>query len=835
MSILQQKTTESLFELQNLSNLIFDYKLVPLEISRISQEEDLYFSQTQKAVKLLASKIGGPATLLRKDDKQYIAIPADLSFDEFVIKAKPSPVRLKLPSEIYHIRFEDSNEQEFDMIIKLLDFSIRQQIKKSGRLIEEGTGRFIFKSPLKGFENNSIDLLHGFTFRLIPDGKTKVYLSLDITYRYLDKYCLSHYMAGKDIKSSKKILLGNNSQTNFGSRYLYEMGDYWFPIEVFLFSDKTISTELFDDKETGKTVSLQEYLIRKTKFHKNKIVNRIKPDDLVVYYKYPGRKMDYLSAPASLIRRIYKSDEQKIGRLQKETIKEISERFYHSERRVKNEFMTLTYNQKPLNIKETLLDSNLTAFALKDLKCRGEQVIKGLIPKNGNVVPNDNYARQRKNTIQNVGVLNNSSLEDTQYLLIPNTINFPKGVQNIFREQFEKKAKQLCPEFTTFKKVVYYHANKDSVRDLVEEVAQSLEREGISEGTALIILPHWGSDDLKVSLFHDFVKYRFKNQITFQCANSDKIRSFFELNEDREYSFENESVAKNFSAYLFNLVLEYLKINGRFPYTLSESPNYDIYVGIDVHQQYAAFSFFYRNGKHITIKHTEIPRPPSGTRYEKLTEKQVYNVIYEVLKRQIPRYCENPNAIIIIRDGCSNEEGEYKALGGTIKQLHKDNIIANPELPYAVVDLHKKSQIPYRVGSRGGNQRQYELPLAGTYKLFGRNYEQAFLFPTGFPFRIRGSAKPIQFILKNKTGHIEFEKILEDMFGQCLLAFSAPDLPNSLPIIIKMLDDYLQPFGYSQKRLNDAENERISLHEEEDYDDEFDSWDDSFQLINTEL
>lgn len=833
MNIFHQQTTENLFELPNLSNLSFDIKLVPLDIKCLPHQEDLYFRQLNKAVRLVSSKISGPATLFWVGDKPHVAIPADLSFEDFVAPLKPMPVRVKMQPEVHHIRFDKCNEQEFELIGKLLDFSIRQQIKKGGYLIEEGTGRFIYKQPLKGFENNSVDLLHGFTFRLVPEGKEKLYLCLDITYRYVDKYYFSHYINGKGLKAVEKQLLGNHPNPKIGTRCLYEMGDWLFPIEVFSFSDNTAENELVTNKETNETMSLYDYLLKRTKNHRNNLTNTINRDDFVVYFKYPGKEMDYLSAPASLIRQIYKPDDRKIGKLHSVTIKETTERFGFIQSRIRNEFLRLKFNGKPLTVTPQLLDSSLYAFTLKDLKFSSGQLVKGLIENNGSAIVNSNYARQRKSVLQSVGVLKRGSLDDTQYLLVPDTLNFPKGLQPLFRRYFEEKANQLCPEFTVFKNIIPYQANKESVKDLVDEVARALEKEGVTSGYALIILPYWGREDHKVGLFHDFVKHHFKDKINFQCASGDKINSFFESKGQGKFGFADEDAAKKFTPYLFNLVLEYLKLNERYPYALNVNPNYDIYIGIDVHQQFAAFSFFYRNGENIKIEHLNIPKPPSKTRYEKLKAEDIYKVIYHTLKRHIPRYCTNPNGIVIVRDG-SSHDGETQALTKTIQQLHTDGLINTPDLPCAVVDLHKRSQVPYRVGSCDSNQRQYDRPLAGTYRILGRNHEQAFLFPTGYPFQIRGSAKPLHFTLVHQQGDIALEKIIEDMLGQCLLAFSAPDRPNSLPIIIKLLDDYLAPFGYSQRRLDEAEQATITIQEEDDEDqDHIDAWNNTnFQQID---
>ena len=190
-------------------------------------------------------------------------------------------------------------------------------------------------------------------------------------------------------------------------------------------------------------------------------------------------------------------------REQDTTIKEINERFKFIRVRVRDEFQRLSFNGKPLTLEPEPEVLTLQAFPLKDLKYNGNKLVTGSVTENGRVRINKDYAKQRKSLLQSVGVLKRGTIDDTQYLLVPDTLNFPKGLQTVFKKYFEDKTGKLCPEFIGFKKVIYYRANKDSAKDLEDEVAYALEKESVTEGYALIILPYWGKDDYKINLFHD--------------------------------------------------------------------------------------------------------------------------------------------------------------------------------------------------------------------------------------------------------------------------------------------------------------------------------------------
>jgi hypothetical protein len=262
------------------------------------------------------------------------------------------------------------------------------------------------------------------------------------------------------------------------------------------------------------------------------------------------------------------------------------------------------------------------------------------------------------------------------------------------------------------------------------------------------------------------------------------------------YKLADTNEAYKFDSYLFYLSTAYLLINRVFPYALKNPLHYDIYIGIDVHDRNGGFVFFYKNGEKIYFDTVEVPQKNRHSRAEKLSEDLLYEKIYQKLKVHIPRVCPNPNGIVLARDGRSHG-GESVALQRVITQLQQDGVLSLNPIEWAVVDVHKQSAVPLRAALAINKERPYELPRIGTVKKLGRHLTEAFIFNTGYPFKNNGSVRPLHISFIDGTAN--FDHIINDLFAQTILAFSAPDRPCSLPIIIKLLDTFLEPLSYTEE------------------------------------
>lgn len=815
-----QLTTQNLFTWLNPGEANFSYRRVPIDLPCLPGHQEDHHRQLQRIARHVGSATKGPAVILRDSSGQpFVAIPADRQLAPLTIRARPRPVVLASQSETYPLKAVNCTDQEWEVIRRFVEFEGRRQIKQTGRVVEDAAGRFFLKKPLPGLDHCNVMMLPGFSFRIVADGPHLTHFCLDVTYRYVDKKPLSKYVhAGNVAYMQKRLFRGANRKK--GLPALYQMGDQWFPIRVKGFGGK-ISEEIIQDPN-GKDWTVQNYVLAKTNQDHYKVKALMHPDDLTVYFTYPGKEMDTLSAPASLVLQLFKTGDPQVRGLHSRTILDSPVRFKFIERNIGSFFQALTFNGTPVRIAKDALTEDIPVVPMQALKFNKGKILNPSLLVGHGKTPLFELGKQRRTLLENVGILDQSTF-DAQYLIVPDQSSMPIGLRQTFQKRLEQQLKALAPQFTGYAKVIPYKADVSlPATDLVNRLQSTLETYGIREGYALIVLPDWGRDDEKAAHFHDMIKKKHYPALKFQCANVSTIESYFELgvdDTDLGYHHPTNQQANYFKSYLFYLALEYLKLNRKFPYALADKPNYDIYVGIDVHDRFAGFTFFYRNGERIVFDYIPVTKKPSQQRAERLTTEQIYNKLYPTLKKHLSRgYCDHPNSIVLLRDGRSHG-GETAALLQTIKQLQQDGLIRATEFDWGVVDVHKTSQCPFRAATPTPGARQYDRPAAGTFKLLGRQRRDAFLFPTGEPFKTRGSAKPLHLSLVD--GSIALDRVVADVFGQCLLAFSAPDRACSLPISIKLLDAFLDPMAVPESLWTGNEDD-------EEADEHVDLWNEEF-------
>jgi hypothetical protein len=775
--------TLNLYKVTNLSELDFSYKLVEFELPFVDGKEDLFNKQLQKIAQTVSSKTGGPAAILKKEDKMFIAIPADRNLREMKVDVTPFSISIKMLPEVYSIQSTNILENNIGVVQKFLEFEIRKQLTFNNQLWKLNTSQFFLKKPIFSSEESNIEVFGGFTFKLVRLADGNFYVCLDLTSKYIDKNYLSHYVNEKN-----SGIVGNQFR---GRRFLYHNGDDWYTTEVVGFG-KSIKDHEFTYE--GNTHTVLDYIAEKTHSHTFKTTTLMKPEDITMLYKYPGRSMEPHNGASSLARMLYSTSDNEVKSLHKYSIKDPTSRFDTIGKNINRYFQALKFNKKALNISTVPATERGQNFTMPELKFNNDRILKvGHISTGANAQLRE-FGLERKQHIVDNGVLNKSSF-DEQFLIVPETLD--KELVESFKKNAEFQIKKLAPAFTAFKIIRYTVKENLAATFQIQEIEKILQQQNALSGFALFILPDLTSNSRKqVKAFHDCLKSKFYPALKVQCASASRIKSFFQSytttsNGRNLYEYRvPEDKKPRFRSYLFNLVMEHLIVNRKWPFALSNNLKYDIYVGIDVHDRYAGFTFFFKNGEHIFFFSEKVPKKNKSQRAEKLKAGLLYKMIYEKLKLFIPKYSPSPNGIVIIRDGRSFGE-EDKALNSVISALNTDGLINSSSIKYGVLDLHKQSAIPLRLSSQTNGHNNLENPIAGAYKLFGSM--EGFIYNTGYPFQIPGTAKPLH--LELKSGNVEFLKVMEDVFCQSMMAFSAPDRSSSLPVTIKLIDTLLEPLS----------------------------------------
>ncbi len=792
----------NLYRLKNLQEIDFSYKIVSFDLNYLKDNPKELNKCLDNIEYKVASNILGPAVRIKKDAQIYIAIPANRSISIEKAQAGSVNVPLQQSPDVYKTHF---GEPLHNLLLqRFLDFEIRDSLKSKHSLWDLNTYQFYLKNPVFDSDASSIDIYGGFTYRLIEDNGC-FYISLNPTYKYISKNYISDIVNLTNYSEMLKSLRG--------VRCIYQNGDNWYQIEIRGFGRK-ISEHEFIDIDNHSSI-VKDYILNRTKNSHFNVTGLLNDDHLALLYKYPNKDVKDFHGATSLAKRIYNTEESEVRLLHSKVILSPYKRFEYINENIKHYFQNMDFNGVRLSISTEPLFEKPKFFSIPPLKFNKDNIlsVKSFNNTDGSTVLKD-FGHERKQWIINNQILNNTPFI-SQYLIVPEIID--SALAKKFQADAECYLKKLAPQFPGFSLITYKFNPGDSATFQVNEIAKEFSSKGIIRGFALFLLPfNEKSSNRKIKNFHDCLKKKFFPDIKFQCASIAQISSYFYSVKVEQnllkYEHRNDVIDK-YKSYLFYLLMEFLVVNRKWPYALNNNMNYDIYIGIDVHERYAGFSFLYKNCENIFFDYKEIPLIAGDPRKraEKIKAEAITPILYEKLSSHIPDYAPNPNGIVLIRDGKSFGQEEI-SLQKVIEQLHIKGLINKDTIKWGVLDLFKKTVTPIRMVSVDDSSDKMENVISGSYKIINGN--TGFIFNTGYPFKIRGTANPIHLHLK--TGNIDFTDALQDVFSQTILSFSAPDKPNSLPVSIKLIDSFLAPVAANFQDISD-ELEEVEVINDEQY------------------
>lgn len=781
--------TLNMFPVSNTGEIDFSYKLIAFEMPVVGETKGETSRRLNKLAQAVASLIKRPAVLIFRQGGRYIAIPADSEFGEQKMDAGSLLISLKPINGIFKTTGASDDAADQEIFFKFLDYEIRLQLTASSLLWKMSTGAFFQKKPETLQVRSNVNIFRGFNYKLVRLEDGMVYLVLDISSKYVDKRRFSLLINSGNVKYQGKRFIK--------TKLLYLNNENWYPIELLGFGESIEHhTFLKDNKEW----TVQNYILSRAGRRLEDVKRVLNPKDLAIMYRYPGREMEPHNGASSLAKLLYTTDDPEVRALHKYSIKDPSVRFQQIQQFIRTYFKDISFNGKQLKIDTEPLMERVKSFNVPGLRYSNNKMLK--VSTNGEGIGLKEYGYNRKSFVEKNGILNDKTF-DPQFLMVP--VSMDKHLAEAIKNELEVEIRKLAPKFRSFQTVRYPYTEGLSATLQMQAIDKALSQQGAKSGYGLFLLPDISSESrINIRSFHNLLKNKFYPDLQLQCASAYKLSSFFTKvasagdAEPLGYKILTENEAR-FDSYSFNLMMEFFIVNRKWPFSLEKQLHYDLYIGIDVHDRYAGFSFFFKDGAQLFFSYKQVPKKGRSARAEKLKAGLLYDVLYERLKSLLPTITSAPNGIVIIRDGRSFGE-EEDALAKVITDLQKDGVIKNKPLT-GVIDLHKRSAIPFRAALQTNGHEHLVNPRIGTYKTF--NDQEGFIFNTGFPFGIRGTAKPLH--LSMRAGDVSFVKVMEDIFSQSMLAFSAPDRSNRLPVVIKLIDILLQPLSASTEEQEEDE------------------------------
>jgi len=226
-----------------------------------------------------------------------------------------------------------------------------------------------------------------------------------------------------------------------------------------------------------------------------------------------------------------------------------------------------------------------------------------------------------------------------------------------------------------------------------------------------------------------------------------------------------------------------LTVNRKWPWFLAEPLHYDIYIGIDVLNRVAGFTFVYGNGRHIFFRHHK------SKQAERLTTPQLRGILSKHLREDLINLGLRPRSLVIHRDG-RTFASERDGLHAAVQDLQREGALPL-DLTVGIVDIRKSTANRLRIVDRDEAGHVIN-PTIGRYH-YVPGAREGIVCTTGRPFRLPGTVKPLAVSIAE--GPIDIGWALEDVFALSQLVFTAPDFCARLPFTNKLADDLLEPIA----------------------------------------
>ncbi|MCO5950528.1 hypothetical protein [Mucilaginibacter flavidus] len=775
------------FRLKNWLELSFQYRLVDVAVEGTETNQKELNKAFFSAINFLSSETKGCVSLAYHEGKRYIAVKADSDFKRRVIPGSPMDIILTPVAGLHTFNPVTASENNIELGLRFIESSIDFQLNRNTNLWDGGPNTFLSKFPLKASEDIQTDIYNGFKFKVVAEDRNNVFVCIDLAYKYVDKKNLHELLKGYSPESYELLINGRN--------YLYQNGDDWYTVKGRSVGNGITKHQIELESFKG---TVYDYISSKGKYAGAHDKQRLLQDSETFFHSYSNNSAKTVAGAACLAKAIHFAD----NGLHRLSINEPNKRFMRAEYHASKYFKGIIFNGQELKIDNKPHLKECDVFTMPSFKYGKNAILNPYTSHARYGSPLQNFPKLRREYVYNNGIIN-EGVFTPQYLFVP--ADMPYSFAKSVKYYFDKAIKQIANEFPGFIIEQYSLKSAPFASNVVKDLKKQIMDKNLSGGNALFILPE-NSDHGQFNKFlHSLVKKELFSEMKIKCVSAKSLKRYMKpiFNRFKQQIYEvPDGLMRDFRSYQINTIFEYLIINKKWPYALAEDLHHDLYIGVDAHDFFAGFVFFFKNGEKIVFDVEKVSKSVGSFRNEKINFKVIQDKIVAVLGRHLKSGEDTPKSIVILRDGVSFGE-EEKALAGALQELSKMGLITIENVKTGVVDVAKSSSIPVRAAAYNGLNKPLENPECGTY--FYTNDKHAFIFNTGAPYRVPGSSNPIQVSLT--CGDIDFDKALEDVFRLTQLTFSSPDRPTSLPLPLKLIDTLIRDVAHQFDYANTQERE----------------------------
>ncbi len=746
----------NLFEVTNRRELEVAYRL--LEIRNLPPGEH-YDKNINQLVKAIRYELRQPVALVRDGNVHCLAIPSDAVL--------PQLQRQLMPHVVHALDFAHLDADTASIAVAFLQFALSSPLQRSQDFWGSGRASYYKQALNRDNPRDRVDIYPGFTWNVIATENGRLFLAVDTTFRYVDRHWLPERW-------------DENDPNRYLRRHcLYHFGHQWYIVQLWGLTGQPLAEQQFLAEGEAQAQNVFAYTKEQWRTNPPPWVRDLDRESPAIIYRYPGNEKERYGALA-LCKLLLSTADEETAYLHRQSILEPAVRFGRIAEIVTRHFQHAQLGHRAIQITEQPLEIERRTFPVPAQRFGKDRVLaveRGAPTHATDVVPFPQLGQRRLQLVLDpqAGPLDASPF-DAQYLFLPQSLH--RSINDDFMGQIQSAMQGIAhrPGYT-IQRVLYDDQKANSLYAQVQAIKSAIASSRIDRGYALLVLPERAKRDL-----HNYMKRELWPNLQFQCATASKIRSYYDWDSRASIYRPGRDRAYKLASYVQNCAFGMMVVNRKWLWSLAAPLHYDVYIGIDVLNGMAGFTFVYNHGQQIYFRNYPCRQK------ERLTTPQMREVLLKHLSEDLAVLHLRPRSIVIHRDG-RTFTSELNGLHRAVQELKGKGVLPC-EVLVGAVDIRKTTADRLRLVEGEYLERAQNCPV-GSYYILGS--KEGVVCTTGWPFRFPGTAKPLAALVAE--GDLNVAWVLEDIFALSQLAFTAPDKCARLPLTVKLADDFLEPIA----------------------------------------
>jgi hypothetical protein len=774
------------FEITNADALKADYRLVDVEGPFDPQMADgeLAERNREQLLKRIAYEERIPVAYVGGGRQPIIAVPAGHELRTLEYHLAPDVATLHPRGRKETLCLGKLTDQTQRIGFAFLGWHLRSPLRADGRLWSTGPWTYFSRRPINYRDDHRrLDVFGGFGLRVgLRNGKPCVWVKL--THRYVESAWMLDAYESEGIREELRM-----------RHLLYHYGHQWFSAQLLGLTGKSIAQQRFVPDGEREPISVYDYTTREVGGRKAPgWIASLNANSPAIEFRYSNDEKKRYGA-ASLCKLMLRTGDSAVSGLHRLSIKSPQRRFEQLASIVNLFLQNGSFDGEPIKLSSAPVRVQRRVFDVPAQEFgQGQTIHVGHDAAVGETRLQDLGRKRLELLLDPQGGVAVRSLLDAQYLLAPQSQ--PRAIVEDFQKRLEQTVRSILQRNFRFSCITYADRDARTLKQQAEAIIGAIDRAGVTSGRGVLMLPAAAKMDL-----HNFIKKKLQDRMQFQCVASEKLAEFYALKpRDGKAVYDvRDGLGNRYVSYRRCTAMGLLLVNRQWPWVLEKETYYDLYVGVDVLHNTAAFTFFADGGRECFLYSV------TSRKKEKLSRSQVRSVIYEQLKEHLKRTGRVPRSVVMRRDGrCYGSE--RAGFRDAINQLISEGLLPSDVL-FGVIDVHKTSAEGFRLVEILSDGR-VRNPMIGSWEEI--HADEGIVCTTGFPFRFQGTVKPL--VVRIVAGDLKLEPVLEDTFAMSQLCWPVPDRCMRLSIDLKLCDDHLRSIAAQsdddEGQFGDDEDER---------------------------